>query len=141
MEYKVISLYNIMSYIREGFQYTGRSVQLDPAASSSHVITLLDEYNERLQRDEKPDVNPFKERIIAQNDEGVFYEIPKDIQDHAIQLWIKTNKNTVERPEDTETDTEEYKTDGNSILMYIIILIAIAALGYYIVANCTSCEI
>jgi hypothetical protein len=128
-----------MSYIREGFQYTGRSVQLDPDASSSHVIALLDEYNERLKRGDKPDVNPFKERVIAQNDEGIFYEIPKEIQDHAIELWMKTNKNTIKRSEDTET--EEDKTDGNYMLMYIIILIIVAALGYYIVTNCTSCEI
>jgi hypothetical protein len=126
-----------MSYIREGFKYTGRSVQLDPAASSSHVIALLDEYNERLKRGEKPDVNPFKERVIAQNDEGIFYEIPIEIQDRAIQLWIKSNKNRVENPEDTEED----KKEGPNILMYIIILIVVAALGYYVVANCTTCDI
>lgn len=130
-----------MSYIREGFQYTGRSVQLDPEASSSHVIALLDDYNKRLKRGESQRLNPFKERVIMRNDDGIFYEIPKEIQDHAIQLW--TNKNNVDNIDDandTDDSDNEDKPNKNNMLIYIILLIIAIGLGYYVTINCSSCS-
>jgi hypothetical protein len=128
--------------------YTGNQIEIDSNLVSDQVILLLDEFYDKVSRGEIPEINPMKEKIIMQTDEGKAFEIPEDIQRMAIEKWlamknskemggikynIKKNKINKDRiiNEDDDSDNEDL-----SIIKwtkYILFFIVLALLFYFFV--------
>jgi len=128
--------------------YTGNQIEIDPNLVSDQVILLLDEFHDKVSRGETPEINPMKERIIMQTDEGKAFEIPEDIQRMAIEKWlsmknsremggIKYNikKNKINKDEiiDEDDDSDNEELSITKWTKYILFFIVLALLFYFFV--------
>lgn len=131
--------------------YTGDQVQIDPDLVSDQVITLLDDYDEKTARGEKPDINPMKEKIIIRTNDGKAFEIPEDIQRAAIEKWlaIKNEKemgglryrvrkegkyNEINNNDNNDDDDEGNKDSSiTQWTKYLLCFIIFAILVYFLV--------
>jgi hypothetical protein len=129
--------------------YTGNQIEINPNLVSDQIILLLDEFHDKISRGETPEINPMKERIIMQTDEGKAFEIPEDIQRMAIEKWLaiknsremggikynikkyKINKNRIIDEENDDSDNEELSI--TNWIKYILFFIILALLFYFVV--------
>ena len=96
-------------------EYTGNYVPLDKSLTIQYVMKLLDEYDQQTKNGIHPVVNPYKDNIIIDNQNGNRIVIPKEIQRMAIIRWLFENsideENYDETDRSTDSEIEKQKND------------------------------
>jgi hypothetical protein len=91
--------------------YTGNYIGVEPKVVINYVMSLLDDYEYKLNNGLKPDVDPYRESIVMTLEDGRQIEVPEELQRTAVVRWVQQNgaDNSIVRSDSME---EETKTDN-----------------------------
>jgi len=101
----------------EHTQYTGQNIPVNTQLLMSFVMTKLNEYDEQLNNGTTIK-SPYADKIQMELDNGVTIEIPPDVQNQAIQQWIISkeqplNKQTIANGKMINSSTIQIKPSNN----------------------------
>jgi len=107
------------------YQQTGNQIHLPMDEMMSHVLTKLEEYDElKTVTQSKPNFSPYTDPIIYITVEGKTVEIPKYIQEKAIEMYKKNKFNKKKSYKNTDDGNNDqympsFETDFGRGLGYI----------------------
>lgn len=93
-----------------------------------YVFTLLDEYD-NADNNNKPQNDPYKQKIYVKSEEGLNLMIPEDTQRYAIYKWIESKKSAkLIKLEKSQCDN----SFTNSVVQLIMCLIIVFIFIYFL---------
>jgi hypothetical protein len=63
------------------------NVSITPEATNQYVIALLHEYDNKIENGEKPNINPYTDKLTMKLIDGGSIEIPETIKKNVIINW------------------------------------------------------
>lgn len=94
-----------------------------------YVFTLLDEYD-NADNNNKPQNDPYKQKIYVKSEEGLNLMIPEDTQRYAIHKWIESKEATKSKNLSKSEKSSCNNSFTNSVIQLIICLLIVFIFMY-----------
>lgn len=124
--------------VNKDFEYSGNNLPINLNDTSLYVMALLNDYDKRMKNGDVPKINPYKDRLVMQMENGKFVEVPYEIQSEAVKKWLATpiKGGTITRINqlDTEDDLADDIDDSFlfNIIKVIVVLIIVVMIVYFV---------
>ena len=114
---------------------TEKNIPLDRTFVTLYVIALLDEYERSVNSGNKPEVDPYREKILVKTENGKYAIVPDEVQQYAIKQWttskgINNGKPILGDPEDDENDDDSDNTLVDRLFQLVFYLLVIFLILY-----------
>src|SRR4051812_30331407 len=95
------------------FQYTGKNIPLRLDKCINFVSLKLQEYDYALENGKKIGDSPYHNKIVMSTEDGKFVEIPTEIQNEAVKLWLAQKEMGSNHKNDSVNNTHAFEPDDN----------------------------
>jgi len=124
--------------VNEDFEYSGNNLPINLNDTSLYVMALLNDYDKRMKNGDVPKINPYKDRLVMQMENGKFVEVPYEIQSEAVKKWLATPIKGEQNRHTGQLDTDDELADDiddsflSNIIKVIIVLAIVVLIVYFV---------